>query len=415
MRLAVIGGGVSGLVAARVLMAEHDVVVFEAEALPGGHAHTVTVEIGPRTWEVDCGFVVLNDRNYPEFSRLLDELGVARQPSHMGFSVSAEDEDFEYAGTPLGLFCQPRNLGRPAFLTMIAELPRFNRELRALLDEPAGSMSLGAFIEAGGYSAMFRDRLIGAQARALWSADAAAVWDLPACFIGRFFDEHGLLRMRNRPRWSTITGGSRTYVEALTAGWGERLRCSTPIAGIERFDDRVEVTPCDGERESFDRVVLACHSDQALSLLGDPTPAEREILGAIRYQANELVLHTDERLLPRRRAARQAWNYRLARQPGGAVTVTYSMNRLQRLDCPVELCVSLNLTDRIDSARIVRTLQFAHPVFDGPALAAQARRDEIDGCHRTHYCGAYWGYGFHEDGVRSALRTVAKVRSEALV
>jgi uncharacterized protein len=221
--------------------------------------------------------------------------------------------------------------------------------------------------------------------------------------------------MRNRPRWSTITGGSRTYVEALTAGWGERLRCSTPVAGVDRFADRVEVTPCDGERESFDRVVLACHSDQALNLLSDPTPAEREILGAIRYQPNEIVLHTDERLLPRRHAARQAWNYRLAREPAGAVTVTYSMNRLQRLDCPVELCVSLNLTDRIDPRSIVRTVHLAHPVFDRSAIAAQGRRDEIDGSNRTHYCGAYWGYGFHEDGVLSARRTVAKLGAEALV
>jgi predicted NAD/FAD-binding protein len=414
MRIAVVGAGVSGLVAARSLIDEHDVTVFEAGAQPGGHAHTVALDLDGRTWDVDCGFVVLNDRNYPAFTRLLEELGVERQPTHMGFSVTAEHENFEYAGTPAGLFCQRRNLARPRFLKMIVELLRFNRELGAQLNERDRDRSLGDFVEQGGYSSFFLEHLIGPQACALWSADPETIWDLPVRFVARFFDEHGLLRLRGRPAWSTITGGSARYVETLTHGWDESLRCSTPVAGITRFDDHVEVLPVHGSSERFDRVVLACHSDQALALLTDPSAAERRILGAIRYQENEVVLHTDERLLPRAHAARQAWNYRRVAEPVGAATVTYSMNRLQRLDAPVEVCVSLNLTDRIDPRRIVDVMHFTHPVFDHAAIAAQARRDDIDGLNLTHFCGAYWGYGFHEDGVVSALRTTAKLRAEVL-
>jgi predicted NAD/FAD-binding protein len=412
MRIAVVGAGVSGLVAAGRLMREHDVVVFEAASRPGGHARTVALELGGRSFQVDCGVVVLNDRNYPQLVRLLDELGVARQPTRMGFSVSAEHEDFEYAGTPAGLFCQRRNAVSWRFVRMIAELVRFNRQLEALLADPDRDPSLGAFVVQGGYSGWFCERLIGAQVSALWSADPQAIWELPARFVAHFFEQHGFLSLRRRPRWSTISGGSQRYVDALVAGWGERLRCATAVIAVERCGGHVEITSAGGEAQSFDRVVLACHSDQALALLTDPSPAEREILGAIRYADNEVVLHTDERLLPRRQAARQAWNYRLVGRPAGAATVTYSMSRLQRLDTPVEVCVSLNLTDRIEPDRIIDVTRMAHPVFDRAAIAAQARRDEIDGQRRTHFCGAYWGYGFHEDGVVSALHTVQKVRAE---
>ena len=409
-RIAVIGAGVSGLVAARELHdAGHDVTVLEANAYAGGHTNTIRVDLSDSTWDVDTGFIVMNDRNYPEFTRILDRLGVARQATHMGFSVKGEDEDFEYAGTPRGLFCQGHNLTRPAFLRMIAELLRFNRELRVLLGTPPADddPSLGAFLDRGGYSRFFVDRLIVPQASAVWSAEPAQMWRFPVRFLAEFFGNHGMLGFRGRPQWQTIAGGSARYVEALTAPFADRIRLSTPVAAVTRHAAHVEVTPAAGEPETYDEVVLACHADQALAMLADPSDAEAEILRCFPFQANEAVLHTDARLLPRRRAARQAWNFHLFDEPKDRTTVTYSMNHLQQLDAPVDFCVTLNLTERIDPAAIIRTIPYAHPVYTREGTAAQARHAEISGRNRTHYCGAYWHWGFHEDGVVSGLRAVA--------
>ncbi|HXD55569.1 MAG TPA: FAD-dependent oxidoreductase [Solirubrobacteraceae bacterium] len=408
MRVAIVGAGVSGLLAARLLHAEHEIAVFEAAGYAGGHTNTVRVQTPHGDRHVDTGFIVMNDRNYPTFTRLLDLLGVARQPTHMSFSVSAEREDFEYSGTPSGLLAQPRNLLSPAFRRMVLDLIRFNRELRRVLDgdvsDSRAAESLHDFLERHRFSRHFVERLIVPQAAAVWSADPRQMRTFPVRFLAEFFHNHGMLGFRDRPRWSTIAGGSARYVEALTAPFRERIRLSTPVAGIERGTDEVTLTTATGASERFDQVVIATHSDQALAMLRDPSEAERRVLGSIPYQRNEAVLHTDPSLLPRRRRVRAAWNYHLLERPKPLSTVTYWMNHLQRIEHPEDLCVTLNRTEAIDPERIIRRIDYAHPVFTPDGVAAQSRHREISGlAGRTHYCGAYWGWGFHEDGARSAL------------
>ena len=414
MKIAIIGAGIAGLTAAHRLDPDHDVTVFEAGSHVGGHTNTITVEDPVRgARAIDTGFIVLNDRTYPHFTALLSELGVATQPTHMGFSVSADEAlgDFEYAGTPRGLFCQPRNLLRPAFHRMLADLLRFNRELERERAS-GGDLTLGELLDRGGYSSFFVQRLVVPQVSAVWSADPEQMWTFPVRFLADFFHNHGMLSLRDRPQWQTVTGGSQTYVKAIERGLTRAVRTQTPVTGITRLPRHVDVATA-GAVERFDEVVLACHSDQALALLTDPTGAEREILGAIPYQDNEAVLHTDARLLPRRRAARQAWNFHLLAEPKDRTTVTYWMNHLQRLHAPVDYCVTLNLTERIDPASIIRTIPYAHPVFTPAGVAAQARHGEISGVRRTRYCGAYWRWGFHEDGVWSALQAIAGLRPAA--
>ena len=408
MRVAIVGGGVSGLVAAHRLNARHEITVYEAGQQLGGHTNTVTVERPGGVWHIDTGFIVLNDRNYPHFRELLDGAGVAIQPSHMGFSVSGEDEDFEFAGTPRGLFCQRANIARPAFWRMLADLGRFNRAMRSVLADQAGEeRSLARFVRDGGYSTWFIERLIVPQASAVWSADPAAMWSFPVRFLAEFFANHGMLGFRDRPAWQTVVGGAHRYVEAISRPFADRVRLATPVDALRRDHDGVALRTRAGDVTRFDEVILACHADQALAILEDPSPAEREILTAFPYQTNEAVLHTDASLLPRRRAARQAWNYHLFAQPRTKPTVTYYCNHLQRLDAPEDFCVSLNMTERIDPAKIIDAFEYAHPTYTGAGVAAQARWSEISGRRRTRYCGAYWGWGFHEDGVVSALRAVA--------
>jgi predicted NAD/FAD-binding protein len=405
MRIAIVGAGVSGLVAAHLLHREHDISVFEASDWVGGHTHTVRVEAGAGAYDVDTGFIVMNDRNYPNFERLLGKLGVATQPSSMSFSVS-DGDDFEYSSTSLaGLFANPHHLTSPRFLRMLADVRRFQREARELLSSESDGPSLREYLDQGAYSREFVDRLIVPQAAAVWSADPQQMWTFPARFLAQFFENHGMLALRDRPNWKTVTGGSHRYVERLTAPFSERILLSRPVTAINRVADQVEVTARGREPQRFDRVVIAAHSDQALGMLADPSDREREILGAIRYQRNDVVLHTDRRLLPRRRRAWASWNYHLDSDGGGAASVTYHMNRLQRLDAPEELCVTLNLSDRIEPARVLGNWSYAHPVYTAAGMTAQRRRKEIDGVDRIHYCGAYWGWGFHEDGVVSAMQT----------
>lgn len=414
MRIAIVGAGVSGLVAAHLLHARHEIVVYEAGDYAGGHTNTIRVDTAHETHHVDTGFIVMNDRNYPNFTRLLDRLGVARQPTHMSFSVKGEHEDFEYSGTPQGLFCQPRNLVSPRFQRMILDLMRFNRELRRLLEGGAGEEaipgegdSLADFLARHRFSRHFVERLIVPQASAVWSADPRQMQSFPVRFLAEFFANHGMLGFRDRPRWSTISGGSARYVEALTAPFRDRIRLGSPVRSITRSEDHVTVVAEGrGGRDSarFDQVVVATHSDQALAMLGDASERERALLGAIPYQRNEAVLHTDRRLLPRRRWARSAWNFHLLAEPKPLSTVTYWMNHLQRLRADRDFCVTLNRTEAIDPQHVIRTISYSHPVFTPAGVAAQARHREISGIERrTHYCGAYWGWGFHEDGVRSAL------------
>jgi predicted NAD/FAD-binding protein len=407
MRVAIVGGGVSGIVAAARLHPRHEVTLFESQARLGGHTHTVTVARDDATWHIDTGFVVLNDRNYPRFRELLSNAGVALQPTHMGFSVRAEEEDFEYAGTPRGIVCQGSNLRRPAYWRMLGDLLRFNRALACIArGESEDRRSLAEFVHEGGYSSWFIDRLIVPQVCAVWSADPASLWSFPVGFLAEFLDNHGMLGFRDRPRWETVVGGSHRYVEALVAPFAARVRCSTAVASIRREEEAVSVRLGDDSREQFDEVVVACHADQALALLEDPSERERELLGAFPYQPNEATLHTDATLLPRRTAARQAWNFHLFREPRSAPTVTYYMNHLQRLAATEHFCVSLNMAAYIDPATAIATIAFTHPVFTTEGISAQRRWSEISGVRRTRYCGAYWGWGFHEDGVVSGLRAV---------
>ena len=407
MKVAIVGGGVSGIVAAHALHGSHELALFEANDYLGGHSNTVTVERDDASYAIDTGFIVLNDRNYPRFSALLERAGVAVQPTHMGFSVKGEDEDFEYAGTPRGVFCQHANLARRAFWRMIVDLLRFNKVLAKILEDDVDEdRSLRAFVAEGGYSQWFIDRLIVPQASAVWSADPASMWDFPVRFLAEFFQNHGMLGFRDRPHWQTVVGGSQAYVKALSAPFRDRVRLSSAVEAVHRDDEGVTVRARGSGDERFDEVIFACHADQALAILEDATALERELLGAFGYQANEAVLHTDSRLLPRRAAARQAWNFHLFAQPRAKTTVTYYKNHLQRLNCAEDFCVSLNMSDRIDPAKVIRRLQYTHPVYTRASVAAAARLKEISPARRTRYAGAHWGWGFHEDGVVSALRAV---------
>ncbi len=405
MKVAIVGAGISGLTVAWLLHRDHEITVFEAGDHPGGHAHTVDVDENGRRLAVDTGFVVFNTRNYPNFTRLLELLGVESVPSDMSFSVHHQASGTEYRGSSLNtLFAQRRNLVRPSFHRMVGDILRFYREAPALLRNGVPGPSLGEYVRSGGYSREFVERHLIPMTAAIWSAPPRAVEEAPARFFVEFFHNHGMLSLTDRPRWRVVKGGSRNYVEAMIAPFRDRLRLWSPVERILRLPGRVEVRTAGAGWERFDRVVLACHSDQALRMLGDPTPREREVLGAIPYRPNEVVLHTDERLLPGNRRARASWNYHVAPSSGGAATVTYDMNRLQGLAAGRRYCVSLNRTGEIDPARVLRRFVYDHPVFTPGAVAARTRNEELNGGLRTYYCGAYWGHGFHEDGVVSGLR-----------
>lgn len=410
MRIAVVGAGISGLVAAHHLHPEHDITVYEANDYVGGHTSTHRVDLADETHWVDTGFIVYNDRNYPNFEPLLAELGVETQPSHMSFSVSDVAGSFEYASTPRGLFAQRSHLADRRFLRMVRDLIRFNREAPSLLElAPGEGPSLREFLREGGYSDWFVQRLIVPQASAVWSADPAQMWSFPAGFLAHFFANHGMLGFRDRPQWRTVTGGSHRYVEKIVQPFADRIRLSAPVREIRRDHDGVSVTADGCDTERFDEVVIAAHSDQALAMLADPSDRERELLGSIAYQRNEAVLHTDRSLLPRRRAAWASWNYHLLDEESDRTALTYWMNNLQRLPTETPICVTLNRTEAIDPEKVVAKVDYSHPVFTPGGVAAQARHGEISGVNRTHYCGAWWGWGFHEDGVVSALRALENV------
>ncbi len=415
MKIAVIGSGIAGNVAARRLGAAHDVTVFEAASHVGGHTHTHTVEHEGRPVTVDTGFIVFNERNYPNFTALLRELGVASQASEMSFSVQCRGSGLEYGGTTLNsLFAQRSNALRPSFWRMIRDILRFNREAPALLEDTAPDVSLDEYLRANRYSQAFVNHYILPMGAAIWSAGTRTLREFPARFFVRFFQNHGLLTVNDRPQWRTIRGGSARYVEKLTAPFRNRIRLDAPVESVRRLPGGVLVKPRGADAERYDRVFLACHGDQALRLLADATGAEREVLGAMRYQRNDVVLHTDTSVLPRRRLAWAAWNYHVRDQGSERVAVTYDMNRLQRLGTRTPLLVTLNETEAIDPSSILLRTSYEHPVFSRQAVAAQARHAEIDGHDRAYFCGAYWRHGFHEDGVVSALNALEHFREREL-
>jgi predicted NAD/FAD-binding protein len=401
------------MVAALRLHAHHDVTVFEAADHVGGHTHTRDVLWRGRHYAVDTGFIVFNDWTYPRFIELLRELGVESQDSNMSFSLRCERTGLEYNGTSLNsLFAQRTNALRPSFLRMLADVLRFNRQARELLARDDDRTTLGAYLDTNRYSRAFRDRYLVPMGKAIWSAAEQAMLSFPARFFVEFFDQHGFLNVDERPVWRAVKGGSREYMRKLAARLPGRIQLDTPVTGIRRDPAGVTLRTARGSVERFDHVFIACHADQALKLLLDATPAEREVLAAFPYQHNEAVLHTDESLLPRRPLARAAWNYHLLddRIPGvrERAALTYDMNLLQSLDAPVRFLVTLNRTHDIDPAKVIDTFHYHHPVYTPAGVVAQRRRAEVSGVNRTCYCGAYWRYGFHEDGVVSAERALAE-------
>ncbi len=411
MRIAIIGTGIAGMTAAWRLHREHELTVFEAAARSGGHTNTVAVTIGGKDYAIDTGFIVFNDRTYPNFIQLLQELEVAAQPTTMSFSVRCDKTGLEYNGASLNtLFAQRRNLLRPSFHRMLRDILRFNREAPDVLAGAGSPLSLGDYLEQQRYSREFIDHYLIPMGAAIWSARPELMGSIPARYFVQFFHNHGLLSIDQRPHWRVVQGGSHRYVQRLVAPFRDRIRLACPVTWVRRSPGGVLIKPQEGGVERFDAVIIATHSDQALRLLVDPSERERAILGAIPYQENEVVLHTDTRLLPRRRRAWAAWTYHIPRQVQAPVAVTYNMNILQGLEAPETFCVSLNSNATIDPARILYRTVYHHPVYTPDAVAAQQRREEINGVNRTWYCGAYWGYGFHEDGVNSALAVVRQLQ-----
>ncbi len=415
MKIAIIGSGIAGVSCARVLSARHEVHVLEREGRIGGHTATVDVAVGGRKFAVDTGFIVFNDWTYPEFIALLAELGLQGKPTQMSFSLSDHASGLEYAGSNLNtLFAQRSNLVSPRFLGMLRDILRFNREAVRDLDAGAvpGDMTLGEYLERGGYGRAFVDYYLVPMGAAIWSADIPVMRDFPLAFFLRFFKNHGLLNVRDRPQWRVIEGGSREYLRPLCDPFASRIRTGVTIAGVRREAGRAQLRLASGAVETYDAVVFACHSDQALALLDDATASEREVLGAIPYQASSVVLHTDTRLLPHSRRAWSSWNYQ--RRPGvERPTLTYKMNILLGIQAPETFCVTLNDREAINPHKILGEFEYSHPVFTLSGMTAQARWEEING-GPTWFCGAYWRNGFHEDGVVSARRVADAIASEAL-
>lgn len=407
MKIAIVGTGIAGLTAAYLLHRHHDITVFEQDDRIGGHTATIDVAIDGIDYAIDTGFIVYNDWTYPNFIRLLDTLGVASQATEMSFSVSCGQTGLEYGGSDLNaLFAQRRNLLRPRHWRMLVDILRFNREAIRELEsgtlDPA--MSLGTWLRRGGYGEAFIDHYLIPMGCAIWSASTRDMLDFPLLFFVRFFRNHGLLSVNNRPTWRVLDGGSRSYLQPLVAGFRERVRLATGIAHIRREADGVVLQTDGGEVLRFDQVVLACHSDQALALLADADARERAVLGAMPYRDNDVVLHTDERLLPHNRRAWSSWNYWLREAGQDRAVLTYNMNILQRLQAPVTFCVTLNATDAIDPHTVLGRYRYSHPVFSLASIAAAERWSEINGVNHTWFCGAYWANGFHEDGVNSGIR-----------
>lgn len=415
MKIAIIGSGISGLTAAYLLNRQHDISVFEASDWVGGHTHTVDVQVDGRHFAIDTGFIVFNDWTYPNFIELLNQLGVGYQPTEMSFSVCDPLSGVEYNGNTLNsLFAQRRNLLSPAFWGMLRDILRFNREAVDDLQQQriASDLSLGSYLQQRGYGERFIQHYIVPMGAAIWSMSLADMLNFPLQFFLRFFKNHGLLSVTDRPQWQVIKGGSSRYVAPLSASFAQRIRLQCPVQRVERDATGVTLYSSAGS-ERFDKVVFACHSDQALHLLAAPSAAEQEILGALPYADNDVVLHTDTRLLPKRPLAWASWNYRLGGPTSQPAALTYNMNILQGLKSDTTFCVSLNQTDAIEPSKILARYTYAHPQYSLAGVAAQARWEELLGANHSYFCGAYWANGFHEDGVVSALR-VARAFGEAL-
>lgn len=415
MNIAIIGTGISGLVAARELSREHSITVFESENYVGGHTHTLPVEMDGREWQVDTGFIVYNTHNYPGFTRLLDELGVITKPTHMSLSVRCVDEDLEYCGSSLGqLFAQRGNLISPRFYGMVRDILRFHRETDRFLAAPDLSETMGDLVSRLGFGAAFRDHYLVPIMAAIWSAPPRDTLAFPAHFILKFFRNHGMTQLCGRPQWRVVCGGSHAYVAPLTAPFRDRIRLKSPVDRLRRLPGGVELQS-NGQASLFDRVFLATHSDTSLRILGDSaTSLERKVLGSIPYQENDVLLHRDAKMLPERRRAWASWNYRVYADTARPASVTYNMSMLQGLETSSPICVTLNDNDAIDPATVFARFRYAHPLFTPETPRAQAQHRTVNGQDRVYFCGAYWGNGFHEDGLRSASEAVAHFKDDRL-
>ena len=406
-RIAVIGSGISGLTTSYLLQSQYEVTLFEEQDYLGGHTNTVDIELNNTIYPVNTGFIVFNDWTYPNFIRLMDHLGVASEDSDMSFSVRCDRSDLEYNGSNLNtLFCQRRNLVNLRFWRMLKDIMRFNKEATQhyLAGDLDSGITLQQYLDDNDYGDAFRRFYVIPMGSAIWSAPEADMMAFPAAFFIRFFHHHGLLSIENRPQWRVISGGSRTYVNVLKEKLTGPVLVNCGVTRVARDDQGVTVTDCKGQLHRFDAVVFACHSDQALRLLEQPSATEVSLLEAIPYQDNSVILHTDTSLLPKSRNGWAAWNYRIPASPSQPVTVTYNMNILQNFKSDTTFCVSLNQDDAIDPATILRRYRYSHPAFTLAGSKAQSQFDQINGKQRTFYCGAYWFNGFHEDGVNSAIR-----------
>lgn len=403
VKIAIVGSGISGLTCAHLLHPRHEITLFEAADYIGGHTHTISVAAASGPVAVDTGFIVYNDRTYPNFIGLLDQLGIESRPTSMGFSVHCDRCGLEYSGASLGtLFAQRRNLFRLSHYRLLSDILRFNRESLAVLDELGDDVTLAEFLARRRYSTGFCEHYLLPMGAAIWSCPMSVFAQFPLRFVIEFYRNHGLLQVRNRPTWRVIAGGSRSYVDRLVRPFRDRVRLNTPVQEVRRSESAVIVQTA-AAAEAFDEVILACHSDQALRLLARPTPLERELLSEFPYGRNTAVLHTDASVLPRLRSTWSSWNYHIPAAAEVRPTVTYNMNILQHLEMPETCCVTLNDPGRINPQLVLGEFEYAHPIFTVRRGAAQRRHSELIRRHRTSFCGAYWGHGFHEDGVNSAL------------
>jgi predicted NAD/FAD-binding protein len=405
MKIAIIGSGISGLTAAHLLHKQHDITILEANDYIGGHTHTHQIEVDKKKWLIDSGFIVYNENTYPNFIKLLQKLKVDTQKTSMGFSVKAPGQKLEYSGGSLNsLFAQRLNLFRPSFLMMLKDILRFNRISVAKLSNLNESTTIYEFLINHKFNKNFIENYIIPMGAAIWSTAAKKTTEMPAVFYIRFFKNHGLLQIFNRPQWFVIKGGSKAYIPKIIAGFKNKILLSTPVSKVIRGKNSVEVFYGKGEAShQFDKVIFATHSDQALALLEDPSEEEVEILGSLPYQKNVALLHTDSSILPKKKITWSSWNYLLSGDQSKPVTLTYNMNILQSLKSKTNFLVTLNSNGDVDKSKIIKTLVYHHPLFTVKGVKAQKEKNKISGVNNTFYCGAYWGNGFHEDGVNSAL------------
>ena len=404
MKIAIIGSGISGLVCGHLLHRDFDISIFEANDYVGGHTHTIDVTTDRSTYAVDTGFIVFNRTTYPNFCKLIGQLGVDSQPTGMNFSVRSEKTGMEYGSESVStLFAQRKNILSPSYWRMVSEIFKLRRHLVTYINSAEPDMPMSEFLASRNYSQRFIDHFVVPLGASLWSAEPGKILEFPARTFGRFFENHGFLQATNPIQWRVIAGGSKQYVNKITEPFADKIYRATPVTSVHRTEDYVELEFANRDKIRFDQVIFATHSDQALKILADPTKDERTILGAVPYQANDTILHTDETVLPQNRRAWSSWNYAILQDQIDRAAVTYNMNMLQSIKAEETFCVSLNMKHRIAEAKILGQYLYHHPVYLEDSIIAQKSHGVISGHNRTHYCGAYWGYGFHEDGVKSGL------------